>query len=137
MTVSHLPRTSLTGLLLLLLGASGAAALWVLAVFIFDLPSSALAFVACADLIVMMRLARLAPGIWRGMQAALGTALAIALAQWWLMATQVGQQLGMLPWESIPKMGLSFAWMLSGFWLSAFDLCLYAFAILLAALLGR
>lgn len=137
MTASSLPRVSLTGLFLLLLGASGAAALWVMLVFIFDLPAWIFAFFACADVLIMLRLARLAPGFWRSAQAAFGTALAIALAQWGLMATQVGQQLGMLPWESLPKMGLGFAWILSGFWLTPLDFGLYAAAIALAALLGR
>ncbi|MDO4709663.1 MAG: hypothetical protein Q4B94_07670 [Pseudomonadota bacterium] len=137
MTASPLPRISLTGLFLLLLGASGAAALWVMLAFTFNLPAPVFAFVACADLLIMTRLARLAPGRWRGAQAALGTALAIALAQWGLMATHVGLQLGMLPWEAIPKMGLGFAWILSGFWLAPLDWCLYAAAIALAAWLGR
>ncbi|PJK11344.1 hypothetical protein CO614_03640 [Lysobacteraceae bacterium NML120232] len=137
MNASSAPQFSLTGLLLLCLGATGAAALWVLIALGFNLSSSLLAFLAALDLILMMRLARLAPGFWRGMQASLGTVFAIALAQWCLMGIRTGLQLGLLPAESIPKMSLGFAWTLSGFWLTPFDMCLYAAAIVLALLFGR
>ena len=132
-----LPAISFASIALMLLGAFGAAAIWVLVAFGFGIWSSALAFIATADLLLLLRLVRLRRGRWRGAQAAFGTALAIVLAQWWTMATLVGIQLGMMPWESIPKMGSGFAWTLSLMSLQPVDWLIYASAVALAWLLGR
>lgn len=132
-----LPTVSFTSIALMLLGAFGAAAIWVMVAFGFGMWSSALAFIATADLVLLLRLVRLRRGFWRGGQAALGTALAILLAQWWTLATMVGIQLGMMPWESIPKMGAGFALTLSQMSLQPMDPLIYASAVTLAWVLGR
>ena len=137
MTPRPRPAFSLTGLLLLLLGASGAAAIWVLLTFSTGWWSSLPAFIATVDLAWLLRLARLRGGIGRAVLGAAGTLLAIVLAQWWLHATQVGLAMGMLPWESIPKMGAGFAWTLTRLALQPMDLLVYAAAIGLAAILSR
>ncbi|RMH89471.1 hypothetical protein EBB59_10265 [Lysobacter pythonis] len=132
-----LPIASLPGLALLAMGAAGSAAIWVLASFALNIWSSLFAFIATLDIVWLARMARLRPGPWRAAQAMLATALAIALAQWWLLASDVGAQLGLLPWESIPKMGGGFVWTLAKLRLEPFDLAIQAAAVTLAGWWSR
>ena len=66
-----------------------------------------------------------------------GTLLAIVLANWWRVATQMGLALGLLPWEALPKMGPGFAWTLVRLANGWTDLAFYAAAVALAAWLGN
>lgn len=124
-------------LLLPLLGALGIAALWVLLGLSLDRLLPAFAFVAALDLVLMVRLARLPRGSTRGWIAAIGTALAIALALWWSLAARVGVLMGMMPWEGIPLMGGGFAWTLVQMSQAPLDWLQYAIAIALAGWFGR
>ena len=124
-------------LLLPLLGALGIAALWVLLGLSLDRLLPAIAVVAPLDLVLMVRLARLPRGSTRGWIAAIGTALAIALALWWSLAARVGVLMGMMPWEGISLMGPGFAWTLAQLANDGRDLAIYIAAVLLAAWFGR
>ncbi len=137
MTPRTRPAFSFLGLLFLLLGASGAAAIWVLLTFSTGWWSSLPAFIATVDMAWLLRLAGLRRGATRALLGAVGTLLAIVLAQWWLHGTQVGLAMGLLPWESIPKMGAGFAWTLTRLALQPMDVLVYAAAIGLAAILSR
>ena len=53
------------------------------------------------------------PGWPRALAGTLATALAIAMANFGIAAAQMGRAVGMLPWESMAKLGLDHAWTLA------------------------
>ena len=120
-----------------LLGVLGAAALWVLAALYMDRNASAFAFLAAADLVLMVRLARLPKGPLRGALAAGGTLLVILIATWWMLASRVGLLMGMMPWEGITLMRPGFAWTLAQLANDGRDMAIYIAAIALAGWWGR
>ncbi len=124
-------------LLLPVLGAIGVAALWVLIALGLDRWLAGFALIAALDLVLMVRLARLPRGTRRGLIAAVGTALAIALAHWWQLGAQVGLVMGLAPWDGIPLMGGGFFWSLVRLVNQPTDLALYALALGLAGWFGR
>lgn len=69
--------------------------------------------------------------------AAAGTALAIVLANWWIAGGQIGMMIGLAPWDSIPRLGWSYAWTLSSLANGGAELVWYAVALVVAAVAGR
>lgn len=124
-------------LVLLLLGSAGAAAFWTLLALSWDRQLGWMAVVAAVDVALLLRLARVARGALRGALALAATALAIALANWWIAGAQIGRMFGMLPWEAIPRTGLHYAWTLSGMANGPVELAWYAVALVVAALAAR
>lgn len=120
-----------------LIGALGIAALWVMLALYRDQGFPAFAFVVALDLVVMVRLARLPRGRERGLIAAAGTLLAIAIALWWMLSARVGLLLGMLPWEGITLMRPGFAWTLAQMSIAPIDWLMFAAAAVLAGIFGR
>ncbi len=106
------PSTPLLALSLLLVGSLGVAAAWVLLVMSLNDQSSWMAVVAAFDAALLLRLGRMRPGAVRAIAGLVGTALAIALANWGIVAGQLGKVVGLLPWESIVRLGPSHAWTL-------------------------
>ena len=121
----------------LLLAAAGIAAAWVLVGLYLGRPLNGAAFVVTANMALVVRLAKLPRGTGRGLLAAAGTALGIALAIWWTVASRVGIEMGMPPWEGIPLMGAGFAWVLAQMSYTPMEWAMFAAAVLLAAVLGR
>jgi hypothetical protein len=97
---------------LLLLGSVGFAAAWVLLAFARNRQCSWMAVLAACDAAVLVRLARMPPGWRRASLAVASTAITIVLANWGIAAAQMGQVMGLLPWESMTRLGPSLAWTL-------------------------
>ena len=137
MTRPRRPASFAFAAALLLLGSLGAAAAWVLVAMALDRQSSWMALVAAADAALIVRLVRLRPGPLRALRGALATLLAILAANWGIVAAWLGRNLGLLPWESMTKLGPEFAWLLMRLSNTAADLAWLAAALLLAAFASR
>ena len=127
----------LTALFLLLLGSAGIAAAWVLAAGVGGGQLSWFAVLAAADASLMLRLGGMRGGWARATLAVLGTALAIAMANWGIVATQMGAPLGLLPWESISRLGPDFIWTLAMLANGHVDFAWWGAALVVAATLSR
>jgi hypothetical protein len=123
--------------LLLLLGSLGFAAAWVLLAFAQDRQCSWMALLAAVDAAVLLRLSRMGPGWPRAALAVASTAATIILANWGIAAAQMGRVMGLLPWESMTRLGPSFAWTLANLANPPVDLLWLAIALVLAALASR
>jgi hypothetical protein len=108
-----LPTTSAPSWLLPLaaLGAGvlGADAAWVTIAVASGRPCSWLALLAALDVALMLRLSGVRAGPGRMLVAVLATALAVALAQWLIVATQLGLMLGLQPLDSALRLGPALA----------------------------
>lgn len=122
---------------LVLLGGAGAAAVWALLAIALDRQCAWMALFAAADAVLLARMARLHGGWGRACLAVAATLLAVALANWWIAGAQIGQMLGLLPWQAIPRMGWSYGWTLASLANGTADLAWYAAAALLAAFAAR
>ena len=122
---------------LLLLVSFGFAAAWVLLSASFDRSLAWLAVVAGADAALVLRLLRVRPGGLRALLGLLATALSIAAACWGIAAARIGAPLGLLPWESVLKMGPEFGWLLVRLGTTTADLVWFAVGLVVAALASR
>jgi hypothetical protein len=122
---------------LLLLASAGIAAAWALLALVTGHQCSWMALAAAADAVIVLRLARVRPGTARACVAMLGTILAIALANWWIAAGQIGRSLGLMPWDSSLRLGPDYAWTLATLANRPTDLAWIAAALLFAAIAGR
>ena len=122
---------------LLVLGCAGFAALWVLAALYTDRQLGWMALLGALDTAVLVRLGGLQRGWGRAALAVAATVAIVALANWGIAAGQIGTVMGLLPWESLLKLGPRYAWTLAQLangaaeWISALA------ALALAAWLGR
>ncbi|MFL6592712.1 MAG: hypothetical protein ACJ8GK_08420 [Luteimonas sp.] len=130
-------RASLLATLLLVAGSVGFAAAWVLVAFARDRQCSWMALLAALDAVFLLRLARMPPGHARTLLAMGGTALTIVLANWGIAAAQIGRAMGLLPWESLGKLGPFYAWTLAGLANPPMDLWWLAASLVLAGLAAR
>lgn len=127
----------LLALFLLLVGSAGIAATWVLATRFGGGQLSWFAVLAALDAALMLRLGGMRGGWKRAALAVLGTALAIALANWGIVATQMGLPMGLLPWESIARLGPDFVWMLTMLVNGPVDFAWWGAALVVAAVASR
>lgn len=124
-------------LVLLLIGTTGFAAAWILLASWRDQQCSWMAVLAAVDAVLLLRLARM-PGGWvRAAFGGMATALAIALANWGIAAAQMGKPMGLLPWESMGKLGPTLAWVLVSQANTPADLAWLWVALVLAVLASR
>lgn len=123
--------------LALLLGILGMSAIWVAAAVLAHSTCSWLALVAAIDMAVLVRLTGAPPGPLRSFAAVLATALAVALSQWLIVATQLGFVLGLAPIASSLRLGPALAWQLGRLSLDRPDLILLLAALPLAAILSQ
>ena len=130
-------RIPLPALALLLLGSLGIAAAWVLLALASDRQLGWMAVVAAFDATVMLRLGRMRPGWPRAASAVLGTALAIALANWGIVASQIGKSMALLPWDSMFRLGPDFIWTLTLLANDHVDFAWWAAALVVAAVASR
>lgn len=128
-------RRALLPLLALSAGVLGMSAIWTTAAILSRSPLAWLAFLAALDMILLLRLTGMRPGPLRGIAAAVGTAVCIALSYWLIAATQFGAVLGLRPLESAARMGPTLASELTRLQAGPYDTALLALA-LLTALLG-
>jgi hypothetical protein len=122
---------------LLLVGSAGFAAAWVLLAWMRDRQCSWMAVLAAIDAVLLLRLAHARPGWSRGAAAVLATAASIGLANWGIVAAQMGRPMGLLPWESMAKLGPSLAWTLATLANQPADLAWLWIALVVALLAGR
>ena len=134
--ISH-PRVPLTALILLLIGSSGIAAAWILFSFGSGRQSSWIAVVAALDAAVLLRLGRMPGGWLRSMLGFCGTAMAIAMANWGIVAAQLGREMGLLPWESLFRLGPHFTWTLTTLVNDRVDLAWLGAALVVALVASR
>lgn len=122
---------------LLALGSLGCAAAWILLALASERQCSWMALLAGLDAAFLLRLGRMPRGRARVVLATAATAVAIALANWGIIAAQVGRTMGLLPWASATKLGPDYAWTLAGLANTPADLAWLGAGLLLAALAAR
>ena len=131
------PSVPWLALFLLLIGTTGFAAAWVLLASWRDQQCSWMAVLAALDAVLLVRLARMPTGWLRAAFGGLATALAIAWANWGIAAAQMGKPMGLLPWESMGKLGPALAWVLMRHANTPADLAWLWLALVLAVLASR
>ncbi|MGY0634249.1 hypothetical protein [Luteimonas sp. A478] len=124
-------------LLLLLLGIAGCAALWVLVSMATGATVSWMAVVAALDAALLLRLARVRPGLSRALWGVLATSVCIVLSVWVVVAGLLGRMLGLTPWEAALKLGPQHAWVLTQTTHGAADMAWLAAGLVIAAVLSR
>jgi len=127
----------LLALLLLFAGCLGFAAAWVLVAFARDRQCSWMALLAALDAVFLLRLGRVPAGAVRSTLAIAATALTIILANWGIAAAQIGRAMGLLPWESIAKLGPFYAWTLASLANPPAELLWLAASLVVAAIASR
>ena len=121
-----------------LVGASaGFAALWVILVAATDRQNSWMALLAALDVVWIMRLVGWPTGPSRVWSAVAATALIVVVANWWIVAVQLGYALGYTPLDSIWRLGAHHTWTLVQLVNGPIDALLIAASMVLAALLSR
>lgn len=105
-------RVSWFSWLLLLLGACGFAAVWVLLSLYTGRQNGWMAVLGALDIALMLRLGGWRPGPKRMLAGVLATAAIVVAANWFITATQLGAMLGMPPWDSAMRLGVHHAWIL-------------------------
>ena len=124
-------------MLSLAVGVLGAAAVWV-GVFLWLRGTAAwMAPVAAADMALMLRLAAAPPGRARAALATLGTAAAIAIGLWMVVATQMALLIGITPLESAQRLGPVLAGELLRHGTDGWDVAMLVLSLPLAWRLGR
>jgi hypothetical protein len=122
---------------LLTVGSFGFAAAWVLVAFARDRQCSWMAILAALDAVLLLRMAKVPSGWPRAAMAVMATVLTIALANWGIAAAQIGRSMGLLPWESLTRLGPFYAWTLANLANPPLDLFWLAASLVLAAVASR
>lgn len=130
-------RASWFSWLLLLLGACGFAAVWVLLSLYTGRQNGWMAVLGALDIALMLRLGGWRPGFGRLLAGVLGTAAIVIAANWFITATQLGAMLGLPPWESAVRLGIHHAWILVQLANGVADLVWITVGLIAAALLSR
>lgn len=122
---------------LLVLGTCGFAAAWVTLGFFNGSQNSWMAVIAALDVAWMLRLGRWPRGPARIAVALLATVAIVVLANWGIIAAQLGAMLGLTPWASALKLGFHHAWTLAQLANGAGDMAWLLLALLVAAVTAR
>ncbi len=131
------PRRLVAPLIFLLLGIFGMAAVWTLTALIVDRQCAWMAAIAAADLALLVRIGRAAPGLPRAVANLIATVLTIVVANWCIAAAQMGGPMGLPMTESLQRIGPDFAQTLLLIANQPTDWAWYAIAAVLALWLGR
>jgi hypothetical protein len=123
--------------MLLLLGTCGFAAIWIVLSLFNDAQNSWMAVLGAVDVAWLLRLGHCPGGPRRVALALLATAAIVVLANWGIIAAQLGAVLGLQPWESALRLGANLAWTLFQLANGAVDLVWYAIALVVAAFAAR
>jgi hypothetical protein len=119
------------------LGILGMTAAWVIMALMLDRQCAWMAALAAADIALLLRLGRAAPGPQRASVTVLGTVLTIVIANWWIASTHIGLAMGFGLIDSAYRLGAHYAWTLAGLANQAWELGWYAVAMLIAYWLGK
>jgi len=123
--------------LLLLLGAFGFTAVWVLASLYSGRQLGWMAVLGALDIAWMLRLGGWHRGLGRMLAGVGATAGIVIVANWFITATQLGGMLGLDPWDSAMKLGWHHAWILVSLANHAMDAVWIVVGLLVAAWLSR
>lgn len=130
-------RTTWFSWLLLLLGAAGFTAVWVLASLYSGRQLGWMALLGALDIALMLRLGGWRAGRGRMLAAMIATVAVVAVANWGITATQLGAMLGLGPVDSALRLGWHHAWILIQLVNTAMDAVWIALGVLLSAWLSR
>lgn len=131
------PRAGAMSWLLLVLGAGGFAAVWILLALATNRQCSWMAVVGALDIAWMLRLGQWPRGRGRLAIGVLATALVVVAANWFITAAQLGGMLGYDPLMSALRLGPNLAWTLAQLVNSAADLAWIALALVVAVFTTR
>jgi len=123
--------------LLLLLGTSGFAALWVIVGLYGNAQSSWMAVLGALDIAWMVRLGHWPAGPRRATLGVVATVVMVLLANWGITSGQLGASLGLEPWDSALRLGLHHAWTLAQLANGVADAAWLALALVVAVLAAR
>lgn len=121
----------------LLLGAAFVTAIWVLLALYLGKQAGWMAWLAAVDAALLLRFGRMRAGAARALAAALATVGVAVLANWLIIASQLGFFFGLLPWESALLLRPGHAWTLAQLANTSWDLLSLCLAPLLAAWLAK
>ncbi|HVK50668.1 MAG TPA: hypothetical protein VM469_02890 [Pseudoxanthomonas sp.] len=121
----------------LLLGGMVVTVIWVLLALYLGKQAGWMAWLAAVDAALLLRFGRMRPGARRAWMAAVATLLMAVLANWMIIASQLGFFFGLLPWESALLLRPGHAWTLAQLANGPWDLLSLALAPLLAAWLAK
>lgn len=122
---------------LALIGSCGFAAAWVLLAHGLDRQCSWMAVLAALDAALLLRMGRVRTGWARAAWGVAATAVAIALANWGIIAAQLGTVMGLPVWESALRLGPHHAWTLAGLANTGIDLAWLSSGLVIAAVASR
>lgn len=131
------PRRVVAPLVFVLLGIFGMAAVWTMTALIVDRQCAWMAAIAAADLALLLRIGRAAPGVPRAIWNVIATAATVIVANWCIAAAQMGGPMGLPMTESLQRIGPDFAQTLLLIANQPTDWAWYAIAGVLALWLGR
>ena len=123
--------------LLLVLATVGFAAIWTLVALYTNRQVSWLAVIGALDVAWMLRLSGWPPGRTRVLAALAGTVGMVTVANWAIIAAQLGGMMGLKPWESITRLGSDHAWTLAQLANGPMDVLWIAVALVMAGWLAR
>lgn len=127
----RIPR-SLVPLLLLLAGGC-VLVIWVALALYLERQAGWMALLAALDVVLVLRLGGVRPGLARAVLGGLTTAAISALALWTIAAVQMGMWFGLNPWDSVLRLGTHHAWTLISLTTTPLDVAALVVAPLLAA----
>jgi hypothetical protein len=137
MTAPTAPQPRWFTIPLLALGTLGFAAAWMVLALRYDRQLAWLAPLAGADMVLLLAAAGHLPGRLRAGWAALATLATLTLANYGIIAGQVGWGLGLLPWESALKLGPNHAYELARLALGPPELAWFALGLAVAVVAGH
>ena len=121
----------------LLLGGLFLAAIWVVLGIFLERQAGWMAWLAALDAAFLLRYAGMRPGRARALTALLATVVIALLANWFIIAAQLGFYFGLYPWESAALLRPGHAWTLAQLANGPMDTASLLLAPLLAAWLAR
>ncbi|MBS7456635.1 hypothetical protein [Coralloluteibacterium stylophorae] len=121
----------------LVAGALGVAALWTVLALALGGMSGWMALVAAVDAAILLRLAGVRGHGARAWAAVAGTAATLLLANWFIVAVDLGRALGLRPLEAVSRLGADTAWVFAVHGNGALDWLWMGLSLPLAAWLAR
>lgn len=121
----------------LLVGGLFLAAIWVVLGIFLERQAGWMAWLAALDAAFLLRYGGMRPGLARALTALLATVVMALLANWFIIASQLGFYFGLYPWESALLLRPGHAWTLAQLANDTFDTASLLLAPLLAAWLAK
>ena len=123
--------------LLLLLGGLCLTAIWVLLALYLGRQVNWMAWLGAIDAAMLLRFGGMRAGAPRIVLAMLATLIIAVLANWFIIASQLGFAFGLMPWDSAVRLGPEFAWTRTRLANGPIDAAQVLLARLLAAWLAK